>query len=518
MWMMDHIMNAQLSLRIPLRKSPSITHGDALELDWATLLPPAKCSYIIGNPPFVGAKYQSTLQRSQVKKIADLGKSGGTLDFVAAWFLKAGAYGKGANVPFAFVSTNSITQGEQVAQLWPALFQKYKLEIAFAHQTFAWGSEARGTAAVHVVAIGLEPTKTARTTRRLFSYPDIKSDPTETRHKAISPYLIDASGLSNPHLVVREENKPINGLAKLIIGSKPIDGGHFIFSGDQRKDFVAREPAIAPYIRPYIGAREFLNGGDRYILCASEIPLQDFKKMPVAKAVVAQVRDYRLGKIPAKGKDAKTIKQPGISSIKLADTPTAFHVTVLPKTPFLVLPEVSSERREYAPIGWLQPPIVPSNLVRIVTNATPQSFAVLTSAMHMAWLCTFGGRLESRYRYSIGLVYNTFPMPPVKDLKKLEPHAQAILDARAKFPDATWAELYDPDIMPSALRKAHIANDKAVDKLYRKSGFASERERVEHLFMLYEKMTAGMLAPTAKPKKSRAKKQASPIHAKSGRG
>ena len=513
MWMMDHIMNAQLSLmfgqvflRIPLRKSPSITHGDALELDWATLLPPSKCSYIIGNPPFVGAKYQSELQRKQVRDIADLGKSGGTLDFVAAWFLKAGAYGRGANVPFAFVSTNSITQGEQVAQLWPALFQKYKLEIAFAHQTFAWGSEARGKAAVHVVVLGLEPTKTARKTRRLFSYPDIKLDPTESQHKAISPYLIDASGLSNPHLVVREENKPINGLAKLIIGSKPIDGGHFIFSGEQRKAFLAQEPAAAPYLRPYIGAREFLNGGDRHILCASEIPLKDFKQMPLTKTVVAQVRDYRLGNIPAKGKDVKTIKKPGISSLKLADTPTAFHVTVLPKTPFLVLPEVSSERREYAPIGWLKPPIVPSNLVRIVGNATPATFALLTSAIHMAWLRTFGGRLESRYRYSIGLVYNTFPMPPVKNLKKLEPHAQAILDARAQFPDATFAELYDPDIMPAALRKAHIANDKAVDKLYRKGGFASERERVEHLFMLYEKMTAGLLAPTAKPKKRRAKK------------
>ena len=310
MWMMDHIMNAQLSLifgqvflRIPLRKSPNIVHGDALELDWETLLPPENCGYIIGNPPFVGAKYQSELQRSQVRRIADLGKSGGTLDFVAAWFLKAGAYGKDTGVPFAFVSTNSITQGEQVAQLWPALFEKYKLEIAFAHQTFAWGSEARGKAAVHVVVLGLEPTAAARPVRRLFSYPDIKGDPTETQHKAISPYLIDASGLANPHLVVREVSQPMNGLSKLIIGSKPIDGGHFIFSGEERDAFLATEPQAAPYLRPYVGAREFLNGGDRHILCASEIPPQDFKNMPQTKAVVAKVRDYRLGNIPAKGKE-----------------------------------------------------------------------------------------------------------------------------------------------------------------------------------------------------------------------
>lgn len=197
MWMMDHIMNAQLSLifgqvflRIPLRKAPSITHGDALELDWADLLAPEACSYIVGNPPFVGAKYQSTLQRAQVRRIADLGKSGGTLDFVSAWFIKAGAYGRKAAVPFAFVSTNSITQGEQVAQLWPTLFDKHKLEITFAHRTFAWGSEARGKAAVHVVVLGLEPRATARTTRRLFSYPDIKGEPVETQHAAISPYLV----------------------------------------------------------------------------------------------------------------------------------------------------------------------------------------------------------------------------------------------------------------------------------------------------------------------------------------
>jgi hypothetical protein len=515
MWMMDHIMNAQLSLifgqvflRIPLRKSPSITHGDALELDWSSLLPPAKCSYIIGNPPFVGAKYQSELQRAQVRRIADLGKSGGTLDFVAAWFLKAGAYGKDAGVPFAFVSTNSIVQGEQVAQLWPALFEKYKLEIVFAHQTFAWGSEARGKAAVHVVVLGLGPSAHARPVRRLFSYPDIKGDPIETQHKAISPYLIDTSGLANPHLVVREASKPMNGLPKLIIGSKPIDGGHFIFSGAERDAFLANEPQATPYIRPYIGAREFLNGGDRHILCASTIPLQEFRNMPQTKAVVAKVRDYRLGKIPAKGKNESTMKKPGISSLALAETPTAFHVTVLPKAPFLVLPEVSSERREYAPIGWLEPPTVPSNLVRIVANATRPEFSILTSAMHMAWLRTFGGRLKSDYRYSIGLVYNTFPMPPAKDLSKLEAHAQAILDARDKFYDATLAELYDPDIMPAELRRAHWANDRAVDRLYRKSGFASERERVEHLFMLYEKMATGLLAVEKKPKARRAKRKA----------
>lgn len=509
MWMMDHIMNTQASLefgaaflRIPLRKSPAITHGDALELDWQTLLPAERCSYIIGNPPFVGAKYQSKLQRAQVRRIAGLGKSGGTLDYVAAWFLKAARYGQGHKVPFAFVSTNSITQGEQVAQLWPALLDRTGMEIAFAHQTFAWGSEARGKAAVHVIVTGLEPRNAARPVKRLFSYPDIKGEPVETQPKAISPYLTDASTLTNPHVVVREESRPINGLPRLIIGSKPIDGGHFIFSSEERDAFLAAEPQAAPYLRPYIGAREFLQGGLRYILCASEIPPQDLRAMPLARATVGRVRDYRLGNIPAKGKDAGSIKPPGMSSLSLAETPTAFHVTVLPDTPFLVLPEVSSERREYAPIGWLEPPTVPSNLVRVLPGATPGLFAVLTSAMHMAWLRTIGGRLKSDYRYSIGLVYNTFPMPPAKDLSALAPHAQAILDARARHPGATLADLYDPDLMPTDLRRAHRDNDRAVDRLYRRASFSSEGDRVAHLLGMYEQQVAGMLAAQKKPRKT----------------
>lgn len=517
MWMMDHIMNTQASLefgaaflRIPLRKSPAITHADALETDWETLLDPGRCSYIIGNPPFVGAKYQSPAQREQVRRIANLGKSGGTLDYVAAWFLKAAAYGQGHNVPFAFVSTNSIAQGEQVAQLWPTLLDRHGLEIAFAHQTFAWGSEARGKAAVHVIITGLEPRATARPQKRLFSYPDIKGDPVETQTKAITPYLTDGGALTNPHVVVREASRPINGLPRLIIGSKPIDGGHFIFSPEERDAFLAAEPQAAPFLRPYIGAREFLQGGLRYILCASEIPPQAFRDMPLTRDVVGRVRDYRLGNIPAKGKEPDSIRPPGISSLALAETPTAFHVTVLPQTPFLVLPKVSSERREYTPISWLEPPTVPSDLVFVLQDATPGLFSILTSTMHMAWLRTIGGRLESRYRYSIGLVYNTFPMPPAPDLSRLDAHAQAILDARARHPGATLADLYDPDLMPADLRRAHRDNDRAVDRLYRRAAFASESDRVAHLLGMYEQQVAGMLA-TQKPKRTRKAKAASAI-------
>ena len=252
LWMMDHIMNNRLSLefgqtyaRIPLEKSPHIVHGDALEIDWAELLPPDECSFVLGNPPFVGAKFQTAAQRAQVRGVAALGKSGGTLDYVAAWFIKAGDYVQGGDARIGFVATNSIAQGEQVAQLWPVLFGRCKLEIAFAHRTFAWGSDARGKAHVHVVILGLDRREAARPEKRLFSYPNINGEPEESRHAALSPYLFDAGGLADPHLVVQEESRPINGMGRLIIGSKPIDGGNYIFDVAERDAFLEMEPEAA---------------------------------------------------------------------------------------------------------------------------------------------------------------------------------------------------------------------------------------------------------------------------------
>ena len=480
LWMMDHIMNNQLSLavgkihvRIPLEKSPHIVHGDALKIDWGNVLPSESCSFVFGNPPFVGAKFQTADQRAQVRKIAALGKSGGSLDYVSAWFIKAGEYVKDNNVRIGFVATNSITQGEQVAQLWPILFQRGKLEIAFAHRTFAWGSDARGKAHVHVVILGLDRREAARPVKRLFSYPDVNGEPEESQHKVLSPYLFDAGELSDPHLVVKEESRPINGMSRLIIGSKPIDGGNFIFDPEEYDVFLKAEPSAVSFLRPYVGAREYLQGGKRWILSLHDASPEVLAKLPRVRGRIAAVRAYR-----------EASKSPPTQ--KLATTPTLYHVNVIPDAPFLVIPEVSSERREYAPIGWLEPPTIPSNLVRILNNATLVDFALLTSAMHMAWLRQIGGRLKSDYRYSIGLVYNTFPMPSKK--AKLASLGQAVLDARIAHPGTTLATLYDPDLMPPDLRRAHQALDRAVDHLYRRNGFASERERVEHLFMLYEKM------------------------------
>ena len=471
LWMMDHIMNNRLSLefgqshvRIPLEDAPHILNADALEVDWADVLPPEDCSFVFGNPPFAGAKFQSEEQRAQVRRIAALGKNGGTLDYVTAWFIEAGKYVQKGSARIGFVATNSITQGEQVAQLWPLLFERCSLEIAFAHRTFAWGSDARGKAHVHVVIIGLDARDRQRAEKRLFSYPDINGEPEETGHKALSPYLFDAGGLADPHLTVREESGPINGMGKLIIGSKPIDGGNYIFNTEERDSFLEAEPGAEPFLRPFVGALEYLQGGERWILALHEASPGTLVRLPRVRERIAAVRAYRQA---SKSKPTQ----------KLAETPMLYHVNVVPTTPFLVIPEVSSERREYVPIGWLEPPVIPSNLVRVLEKATLADFALLTSSMHMAWLRHVGGRLESRYRYSIGLVYNTFPIPPEKpDLSKLEPLAKAVLDARAAHPDATLADLYDPDLMPPDLRKSHQTLDRAMDKLYRRTGFASERE------------------------------------------
>ena len=502
LWMMDHIMNNRLSLefgqtytRIPLTSSPHIVHGDALEMDWGEMLPPESCSFVFGNPPFGGAKYQSPEQREQVRRVARLGKRSGTLDYVTAWFIKAGEYVQDGRARIGFVATNSITQGEQVAQLWPILLRRCRLEIAFAHRTFAWGSDARGVAHVHVVIVGLDRREDARPRKRLFSYPDIKGEPEESEHAVLSPYLFDAGGLADPHLTVREESRPINGMRRLIIGSKPIDGGNYIFGSElQRSEFVATEPDAEPYLRPFVGAREYLQGRKRWILALHDAPPNVLAGLPGVRERIAAVRSYR--------EDSRSAP-----TRKLAATPTLYHVNVIPESPFLVIPEVSSERRDYVPIGWLEPPVIPSNLVRILENATLSDFAILTSAMHMAWLRQLGGRLKSDYRYSIGIVYNTFPLPPRfltgDHATVLEPLAEAILTTRVAWPDATLADLYDPDLMPPNLRAAHQQLDRAVDRLYKRGGFTSERERVEHLFALYEKMRAPLGVGVKKLKRRR---------------
>jgi hypothetical protein len=542
LWMADHIANNAINeafrlnyARIPLTGGATIRHGDALEVDWNDVLPAERCSFVMGNPPFVGAKYQTAAQRAQVRRIAGLGGSGGTLDYVAAWFLKAGAYVNGANHPspsgegtgvgpvptplpltsptptppleaklfrrnngrgfgtanrrirIAFVATNSIVQGEQVAQLWPLLFDRHGLEIAFAHRTFNWFSEARGKAHVHVVIIGLTHRDFEPAEKRLFSYPDIKRDPVESRHGALTAYLFDAKG-ADRHLVVREERRPINGASRLLTGSKPLDGGYLTFSAEERASMLEKEPAMDPFIRPYLGASEYINDGRRWILALQDAPPATVRASSEVSSRLELVRKFRKSEIGPKGKPDGTRAKEGSSAASLASAPTQFHVTVIPKAAFLVIPQVSSERRDFVPIGWLEPPSVPSDKLRLLSNASFWEFGILTSTMHMAWMRAITGRMKSDYMYSVGVVYNTFPWPEATPAQRarVEALAQGVLDARAAHPTSSLADLYDPDTMPSNLRKAHRALDEAVDRLYRRAPFASDRDRVEHLFGLYE--------------------------------
>ena len=456
MWMMDHIANNEINTtfrtnyaRIPLRDSAHILHGDALEADWAALLSPDKCSYIMGNPPFIGQSYQSPFQREQMARVinAPSGKAG-SLDYVTAWFIKAGQYmnqssptggggsrtaadGGGASVQapsaslrsapppkgedlkgvnrrirIAFVSTNSITQGEQVAQLWPILFDRLHLEIFFAHRTFSWGSEARGKAHVHVVIIGLTHRDNEPDDKRLFSYPDIKGDPVESTHSALTAYLFDAKGVANRHLVVKETQTPLTPRPNLQMGSKLVEGGHYIFDAQQRRAFLDAEPNAEKYMHPLYGAQEFIRGSSRWILALQKVSPDEIGRMPLVKERIKAVREYRAA-------SKKTATQ------KLANFPQNYEGDIIPVRPFLVVPQVSSEQRDFVPIGWIEPPAVPSDKLRVMLDASLWDFALLTSTMHMAWMRAITGRLESRYMYSVGVVYNTFPWPELKSGIKL---------------------------------------------------------------------------------------------------
>lgn len=505
LWMMDHIMNSRLSLafgmvyvRIPLVRAPHIRNADALEFDWEELIPASECTYILGNPPFGGFHYRDAQRQKQMEVIARLGADGSRIDYVAAWFLKAAEYIQGANAKIGFVATNSITQGEQVAQIWPTLFQRYGIEITFAHRTFPWGSDARGKAHVHVVIVGLCPRHMEPKEKRLFTYPDPKLEPVESRHAALTAYLFDASAVSDAHLVVRRVSRPINGLPRLCVGSKPVDDGHYIFTSAEKQLFLSAEPGALKFFHPFLGGKEYLHSIERWILYLGGASPSELASLPKVKERVTSVKKFRTN-------------EGGNLSKSLAHTPTLFHVDVVPTEFFLAIPEATSERRNYVPIGWLEPPTIPSNQLIILPGASKEIFAVMTSRMHMSWLSYIGGRLKSDYRYSPGIVYNTFPYPSMSDKQRaeIETLAERVLSARAGYPSSSLSDLYDPDLMPPELYRAHKALDAAVDKLYRAAPFVDDRERVEHLFGLYEKLIAPLTSPLAAKPRQKAKGRAS---------
>jgi len=483
LWLMDHQMNQQVSeefgqyfARIPLRASATIICKNALRVDWNDVIPANQLSYILGNPPFVGAKFLDDEQRADVAAVFVTIKNAGLLDYVAAWYVKAARLMQRTGIRCGFVSTNSITQGEQVGVLWSWMLAQ-GVKIFFAHRTFSWMNEARGKAAVHCVIIGFSLDEISP--KWLFEYEDIKGAAMQVRAKNINPYLIDA-----PDIVLSNQSHPICAIPEIGIGNKPIDGGHYLFTDEEKNEFLKKEPAAKKYFRRWLGSDEFLNGWQRWCLWLGECPPSELRQMSECMKRVELVRKERL--------DSKSPP-----TQKLASTPTRFHVENIPTIPYLVIPEVSSERRFYVPIGFEQPSTMCSNLVKIVDGATLYHFGVLHSLMHNAWMRAVCGRLESRYRYSAGIVYNNFPWPKNpsdKQKEVVEAAGQAVLDARAEFPTSSLADLYDPLVMPATLLKAHLALDKAVDAAYGKTKFVTEAERVSFLFDLYREYTAGLFS------------------------
>jgi N-6 DNA Methylase len=419
LWLMDHQMNMRVSeefgnyfVRLPLKKSATIIHDNALQRDWREIVKPKELSYILGNPPFGGKQYQSDAQKADLARIFHDVRGAGVLDFVAPWYRKAAEFMAGnPAIKTAFVSTNSITQGEQVGGLWPDLLRR-GLRIHFAHRTFQWSSEAPGKAAVHCVIIGFALHDC--TDKQLFDYETLQAEPHAIRAKNINPYLVDA-----PDIVLQNRRTAMASAPPIVFGSMPNDGGHLILSPNGKDTLLAREPKAARWIKPILGSVEFINREDRYCLWLVGISPQELRTMPAVLERVEAVRSERL--------DSTRETTQG-----LASTPALFGEIRQPTSQYLAIPKTSSESRAYIPMAFLQPTIIANTELFAIAGATIYHFGVLSSAMHMAWVRSVCGRLKSDYRYSAGIVYNNFPWPQVETAKQrqaIEQAAQAVLDA-----------------------------------------------------------------------------------------
>ena len=496
LWLADHQANTLLSeafgdrfTRIPLRNSPHIHVANALRKDWKEVLAPQKCGYILGNPPFVGHHYQSAEQKEDQQRVMVHIAARGVIDFVANWHLKAAEYIRGTTAKVAFVSTNSLCQGEQASLLWSEMFGRYGIKIHFAHRTFAWQSEARGKAHVHCVIVGFANFDTE--TKWLYDYDSDPINPTATLVRNISPYLVEG-----PDRAVGNRSEPLSDVPKMSWGNKPTDGGHLILSPEERSELLSKEPGAAKFVRPFMGGGDFINGEERYCLWLKEATPDELQALPMVMKRIEGVKQMRLAS------RAETTRN-------YAAFPSLFRQDAQPSSDYLAVPEVSSERRSYIPIAFLTKDVICSNTVQVVPEATIWHFGILTSSMHMAWMRLVCGRLKSDYRYSNTLVYNNFPWPEVPSEAQVtwvEKAAQAVLDARAKFPTSTLADLYDPTTMPPVLAKAHADLDRAVDRCYRRDPFSNDRTRVEHLFALYERLSSPLTAPSLRRRQAEVQK------------
>ena len=489
MWLIDHQMNQLISnefgqyfARLPLKKSAKIVHGDALEVNWENVVSKNDLSYIIGNPPFIGSNIMSQFQRNQIVKEFENIQGSGVLDYVTGWYLKAAKYIQNTKIKAAFVSTNSIVQGEQTSILWGQMINKYGVKIHFAHRTFKWSNEAKGNAAVFCVIIGFANFDTS--TKRIFEYEDIKGEPHEIKAKNINPYLVDAK-----EIFVTKRTKPLCNVPKILKGNYYAKSEGLLIEENDLETLIKNEPNSKKYIKKLIGSDEFINNRKRYCLWLVDCPPDELRKMPL---VIERVNRVKADRLTSRDKAMQ----------KLAMTPTLFRETNNPDS-CLVIPVVSSERRNYIPMGFIDKNTISTNGNLIMPDANLYHFGILMSTMHMAWVKTTCGRLKSDFRYSKDNVYNNYPWPENpsdKQIKTIEEKAQNVLDVRASFPDSSLADLYNPLTMPPALVKAHNELDKAVDAAYSKQAFTSEAKRMEFLFELYEKYTADLFAKE-KPKK-----------------
>ncbi|MDR3273416.1 MAG: class I SAM-dependent DNA methyltransferase, partial [Flavobacteriaceae bacterium] len=491
LWLMDHLMNLQIRdefgqyyIRIPLRTSPSINNQNALPLDWETIVPKTELSYILGNPPFLGYSVMSRVQKAEVENVFENMKNCGTLDYVTAWYKKAAQYIQGTEIEVAFVSTNSICQGEQVPALWPGLINKYGIKINFAHNTFKWRNEARGKAAVYCVIIGFSMND--RTTKKLYHYATITSEPVESMVYQINAYLIEA-----PMIFIERREEPICKVSHMLKGSSPTDDGNFFLTEKEKNDLLEKDKSLSKTIRPFIGAKEYINKIPRYCIWLKNISPEKYNHSKEIKDRIVKIRQFRE-------------KSNRAATLKYANFPSLFSEIRQPNTDYILIPRHSSENRKYIPIGFVSKNVICGDSNMFIPNATLYEFGVITSTMHMAWMRYVCGRLEMRYRYSNVIVYNNFPWPSPTEKQKetIENLAQGVLDARKIFPKLTYADLYNINTAPPDLTKAHQKLDKAVEKAYGRE-FDDDTQRVAYLFELYQKLSGELFKDEKKRGKGR---------------
>lgn len=484
LWLMDHQMNMRISeefgeyfVRLPLKKSATIAHANALRTDWREVVPETEVNFILGNPPFYGKQLQTLDQKEDLKLLFNGVKGSGVLDYVAGWYYKATRYIEGSRIKVGFVSTNSIAQGEQTGILWNELFNNFGIKIHFAHRTFNWKNEAKGNAAVHVVIIGFANYDVKD--KYLYTYENIKGEPTEIKVKNINPYLVEGKDL-----VVLKRRSPICNVSEITFGNMPNDGGNFLLNSEEKNELLKIEPKAKQVIKPILSAHEFLNGKERYCIWLKDVAPSTIRELKQIQIRVGNVKRLRS-------------ESSRIATRKLAAFPTLFGEIRQPKNDFILVPRHSSESRPYIPMGFFSPDSIVSDSCLAIDNASLYEFGILQSKMHMSWVKYTCGRIKSDYRYSNEMVYNNYPWPKEKsdkNKKNVEQKALVVLNIRTEFAKSSLADLYDPMAMPPKLLKAHQELDKVVDRCYRPQSFINETSRIEYLFDLFNEYSITLLS------------------------